>query len=97
MTEGAFKRKIRKQVEAMIPGTVTVITDPTMCQGIPDRIFLLPNGRWAAVEAKISADANHQPNQDYWIEKLSEHGYASFVYPENLEDVLNDIQRASKV
>lgn len=96
MTEGKFKLKLRKRVEEMVPGTVTVITDPTMCQGIPDRIFLLPNGRWVAVEAKVSKDASHRPNQDYYVEKLNEMGYAAFVYPENMEEVLNDIQRASE-
>jgi len=96
MTEGEFKRKLRRRIEETVPGVVTIITDPSTSQGIPDRIFLLPNGRFAAVEAKISRNASHRPNQDYYVEKLNSMGYAAFCYPENLEDVVNDIQCASK-
>ena len=97
MTEREFQRKVKRKILEAVPEAVVTKTDPTMSQGIPDLLILLPSGKFAALEVKTSAEAPHRPNQDYWVEKLDKMGYSSFVYPENLEDVLNDIQRASKV
>lgn len=96
MTEREFQRKVKREILERVPGSIVTKTDPTMSQGIPDLLILLPNGRFAAVEVKTSKTAPRRPNQDYWVEKLNGMGYSSFVYPENLEVVLNDIQRASE-
>ncbi len=97
MTEREFQRKVKRKILETVPDAVVTKTDPTMSQGIPDLLILLPSGKFAALEVKTSAEAPHRPNQDYWVDKLDKMGYSSFVYPENLEDVLNDIQRASQV
>ena len=67
--------------------------DPTYIQGIPDLIVLYKN-KWAMLECKRSKKERHRPNQDYYIEKMGKMSYASFIYPENKEEVLNELQRA---
>ena len=49
------------------------------------------------LEVKVRATAKHQPNQDYHVEQLNKMSYAAFVYPENKEDVLNELERSFKV
>lgn len=62
-------------------------------QGVPDRMYL-NGGRWAALEFKKDAKAVKQPNQPYYVEKLGEMSYASFVYPENADEVISGIRQA---
>ena len=64
----------------------------TRKRSLPD-IFVIGPSYWAALEFKRSGDANHQPNQDWHIQRLNEKGYAVFVEPSNAEEVLNDLER----
>jgi hypothetical protein len=96
MTEREFQRKVKRKILETVPDAVVTKTDPTMSQGIPDLLILLPSGRFAALEVKTSAEAPHRPNQDYWVERLDKMGYSSFVYPENLNFVLDTIARISE-
>lgn len=91
--ESGFQAKLIKELKSRFAGCVVLKTNPNYIQGIPDLLVLFKN-RWAALECKRSAKAVHQPNQDYYIHELGEMSYASFVYPENKEDVLNGLQRA---
>ena len=43
---------------------------------------------------KRSAHEHHQPNQDYYISFLDGWSFASFVYPENKEEVLDAMEQA---
>ena len=65
--------------------------DANYIQGIPDLLILYRN-KWAALECKRSEKEHHQPNQDYYIQLMDDMSYASFVYPENKEVVLNELQ-----
>lgn len=91
--ESAFKLKLIKELEQLYPGAVILKNDANMHQGIPDHIILY-GPRWAMFEAKRSANAKHRPNQDYFIKFLNEMSYASFVYPENKEEFLDELQQA---
>lgn len=93
MRESQFQRELIEEIEALFPGCIVLKNDPTYIQGIPDLIILYKN-KWAALEVKRSAKEHHQPNQDYYISMMDDMSYASFVYPENKEDVLYDLQQA---
>jgi hypothetical protein len=57
----------------------------------PDTFVIGPTV-WAALEFKRSKNAPHQPNQDYYVVHFKKKGYANFVYPENAEEVLDDLE-----
>jgi hypothetical protein len=95
MRESQFQSKLIDDLEDLFPGCVIQKNDPLYTQGFPDLLILFGN-HWAALECKRSENSPHQPNQDYYIDLLNGMSYASFIYPENKEKVLDDIQRAFK-
>lgn len=84
--ESKFQKSLKDDIRKRLPNCVIKKNEGT--QGFPDLIILNGN-KWAALEVKRSADAHHQPNQDNYISKLSEMSFASFIYPENKEEVLD--------
>ena len=93
MLENKFKTKLIKDIERRFPGSIVYHLDPNERQGSPD-LLILYKDHWAALEGKKDSKASHRPNQDYYVNKLNEMSYAAFIFPENKEDVLNDLQRA---
>lgn len=91
--ESKFQSDLIKKIKTMLPGAIVLKNDPNYIQGIPD-LSVFFEDKYAILEVKKSANATHRPNQDYYIEKFSEHTYAAFVYPENEEEVLNELQSA---
>ena len=79
----------------MFPGCIITHLDPNEIQGIPD-ILILYEDRWAVLEGKDYADAKHQPNQDYYVDRMNNMSFAAFIYPENKEEVLYELQQALK-
>lgn len=93
MLENKFKTNLIEELEEMFPGCMVLHLDPTEFQGIPDLLILYEN-KWAALEGKKSARAPHQPNQDYYVDLMNSMSFASFIYPENKEEVLDELQQA---
>ena len=93
MNESQYKTKLMNKIHLLLPGCMTLINDPGYIQGIPD-ILVLYRNKWAMLEIKLSSDANIQPNQEYYVELFNDMSFASFINPDNEEDVLNDLQRA---
>jgi hypothetical protein len=91
--ESKFQKDLIGKIKKALPGCIVMKNDPNYIQGIPD-LLILNGDKWASLECKKSESASHQPNQDYYISKMNEMSYASFVYPENEEEVLDEIQRA---
>lgn len=91
MLESKFQAELIAELKATFPGCVVLKNDPSYLQGFPD-LLILHRKKWAALEVKGSADARHQPNQDYYVEMLNDLSYSAFVYPENKEGILNDLQ-----
>ena len=102
MNERHYQTKLIMKIRELLPGCVILKNDPSYMQGVPD-ILVLFNDKWAMLELKRSDDANLRPNQEYYIGLLDEMSFASFISPQNEEDVLHDLQlsfgviRASRV
>lgn len=91
-TEGDFQSRLRKEIEKRFPGAIVLRNDPSWIQGIPD-LLIVYRDKWAALECKRGENEKHQKNQDYYVETMNQMSYSSFVYPENEELVLNELQR----
>lgn len=91
--ERDFERGLKKRLESIFPGCLYLKLDPTTIQGIPDRLVIWQD-RWAALELKRSPRAKKQPNQEYYVDMMNEWSFAAFVHPDNVEKVLDALQRA---
>ena len=90
--ESKFQADLIDTIKKELPGAIILKNDPDINQGFPD-LTILWEDRWAVLEVKRSAKASHQPNQDYYVHKLNAMSYSSFVYPENMKEVIDGIQR----
>lgn len=95
VNENAYQRELLKKLRDMFPKSDTMIlkNDANYIQGVPD-ITILHKDRWAILECKRDANAPHRPNQDYYVDKLNGMSYAAFIYPENEERILREVQQA---
>ncbi len=91
MKESDFQKKLINKIETLFPDCEIMKQDSKYKQGIPDLVVFYKD-KYAMLEVKKNASANHQPNQDYYVNKFSKWSYASFVYPENMEKVLVELQ-----
>ena len=91
MLESKFQSNLIKEIKAEFPGCVVLKNDSSYLQGIPD-LSVFYKDKWAMLEVKKSANASHQPNQDYYVNKMNEMSYSKFVYPENKDEVLNELK-----
>lgn len=91
--ENAYQAYLIKCIEKRFQGSIVLKNDPNYKQGIPD-LTVLYNDRWATLEVKKSKDASKRPNQDYYVERMSNMSYSSFIYPENEEEVLDAMARS---
>lgn len=91
MLERDFQKKLVAKLKKTFPGCYILKNDAQLKQGIPD-LLILYNNKWACLEVKKSATAIHQPNQDYNVERMNKMSYASFIYPENEEQVLKELK-----
>ena len=66
--------------------------DSSYLQGVPD-LSIFYKDHYAMLEVKKSKNAKRQPNQEYYVDKLNEMSYASFVYPENRDRVMEELKR----
>ena len=91
--EAQFQHRLKKKLEQMFPGCIILKNDPTYIQGIPD-LTILWNNKWALLECKRESEAQKRPNQKYYVEKGMQMSFAAFIFPENEEEVLHDLQQA---
>ena len=90
--ERDFQAKLIKEIKQIFKGCIVMKNDSSYIQGIPD-LLILYRDKWAALEVKKSETAHHQPNQEYYVQLMDEMSYASFIYPENKEEVLYELQQ----
>ena len=94
--EREYQPGLIKRIEILLPGAY--VRKVEVQQGWPDLLILWHNC-WAFLEVKRkrpTSERDFQPNQPWWIEELNSMSFAACIYPENEEDVLNDLQQALK-
>lgn len=91
LLESKFKKDTIRRISRKFSKLDLDFIDTSMYRSVPDTFIIAPYV-WAALEFKRSEDAPQRPNQNHHIERLNRKGYASFVFPENVEEVLNDLE-----
>ena len=91
MRENQYQKTLKKKIESRFPNAMVFKNEAR--QGIPD-LLILNGDRWASLEVKRSENEKKQPNQEYYVNKMNEMSYSSFIFPENEEAVLDELQRA---
>lgn len=95
MLENKFQAKLIKDLKDMFPGCIVMKNDSSYIQGIPD-LLVLYNDKWASLECKKNTNAKKQPNQEYYVGRMDEMSFSRFICPENMEEVLDELQQAFK-
>lgn len=90
--ERDFQKNLIKELKDIFVGCIIMKNDSSYIQGIPD-LLILYNDKWAALEVKKSRAASHRPNQEYYVDKMDDMSFARFIYPENKEVVLDELQQ----
>lgn len=93
MIESKFQAELIKELKTIFPGCVVIKNDCNYIQGIPD-LTVLYQDKWAVLECKKEGNAKKRPNQEYYIGILDEMSFSRFIYPENKEEVLYELQQA---
>lgn len=95
--ESRFQAKLIKELKDLFPGCMVFKMDASYIQGIPD-LLILYEDKWAMLEVKRSEDEldDPRPNQGYYVRKLDDMSFASFIFPENKEEVLHDLELTFK-
>ena len=92
MLESKFQSDLIKEIEDKLDGAIVLKNDPNYIQGIPD-LSVFYKGKWAALECKKNKRASHQANQDWYVEHMNSMSFARFVFPENKEEVVDELLR----
>ena len=87
--ESGFQDKLRDTLKELFPGCMIFKMD--QIQGIPDLLVLYKN-KWASLENKKSEKATRRPNQEYYVDRMNKMPFSRFIYPENKDEVLNDLK-----
>lgn len=90
MLENKFQADLIKELKTMFPDCIVMKNDAGYIQGIPD-LLVLNNDRWASLEVKKAKSARRRPNQEYYVERMNNMSFASFICPENKDDILQEL------
>ena len=96
MLESRFQSNLIKELKKRFDGCIVLKNDASYIQGIPD-LLVLYEDKWAALECKRDEkevqQSSKRGNQPYYVERMNNMSYASYIYPENKKEVLNDLER----
>jgi hypothetical protein len=91
--ESVFQSELIHEIKKRFTDAIVTKLDSSHIQGLPD-LLVLYKDKWATLECKRSSNARHRPNQDYYVQKMNEMSFSSFICPENEEEVLNEMEQA---
>ena len=94
--EGNFKKKLIKDLEKEFPDSIITKLEADYKNGIPD-ILILHKDKWATLEAKptkadVTNERQNKLAQDHYVARMNSMGYSSYIYPENKQEVLNELK-----
>lgn len=100
MLESDYQLDLRQKIESIFPECIVLKNDPNYIQGFPDLTILFRN-KWAVLEVKkdiseMSKKSSSIRNQKFYIRLLDKMSFARFIYPQNEEEVLYELQQAFK-
>lgn len=89
--ESKFQKSVIDELKKRFPGCMVLKNDANYIQGIPD-IIVLWKKRWATLECKKDGKSSFRPNQDHYVKRMSNMSFSSFIFPENCQEVLDELQ-----
>lgn len=89
--ESDFQKNLKKELKKLFPGCFITKLDSGDIQGIPD-LLILYKDKWATLENKRARNAKKQPNQEYYVDMMDKMSFSRFIYPENKDEVLNELK-----
>lgn len=92
--ERDFQRNLIKEIKTRIPEAIVKKNDAGYIPGIPD--LSVDVGMYSFhLECKQSKTSRYRPNQEYYINHYNKlGGWARTIYPENKEEVLNEMEQS---
>ena len=93
--EKQFQKEVIRDLKNEFENSIVTKLDSGHTQGIPDLLILYGN-KWATLECKKSKKAHRQPNQEYYVNKMNNMSFSRFIYPENKEEVFDELHKAFK-
>ena len=96
--ESKYQHDLIEKIKDRFPDAFVLKNDPSYIQGIPD-LTVLWEDKWATLECKKSKkdyDKDFTPNQHIYVKKMDRMSFSSFIYPENEEEVLNEMEQSFK-
>lgn len=91
--ERDFQRALIRELKVLFRGCIITKLDSGHIQGIPD-LLVLWGKHWATLECKANANARRQPNQKYYVKRMNDMSFSRFIFPENKEEVLHELEQA---
>lgn len=86
--ESGFQDRLIDILKNRYPGCMVFKMD--QIQGIPD-LLILYKDKWASLECKKSSKAKKRPNQEYYVDKMNDMSFSRFIFPDNKESVLDEL------
>lgn len=98
--ESRYQRKLIKRLKSEFPDCVILKNDAGYIDCIPD-LTVFWGKHYALLEVKRSRKAfedsrkeDKRRNQEWYVNKFNNWSYASFVYPENEDQVISEMKEA---
>lgn len=92
--ESDFQKEVIDDLTSMFKGCIVLKNDARYWQGMPD-LTVFYKDKWATLECKKSEKElkRPRPNQETYIELMDSMSFSRFIYPENKEEVLHELQQ----
>lgn len=98
MLERDFQKDLIKELKGRYQGCMILKNDADYKPGIPD-LTILYKDFWATLEVKKSAKeamkktTGTRANQPRYIKRMNEMSFSAYIYPENKEEIIHELDR----